>query len=324
MCMGRLVNFKGISYKDLQDLNAVNLGYINFGSGKRAAKKSKKRSRVQRRSFPIQPTVCRSFDCLPADCSFHQMERACDVVINFFRKNKNPNKSDGGMKVNGIRTFTDSNKNVIGGIHNYKNVMRIGKQSTKTAIWAVYNPDTNQQGTQVVSYSQFVKDLKNFKISGAASFEVLGKYAHACAQQVAKQDLHPEPLVVHLLEQAEEVEFLGHTDSNTRETDSRVRVSVILKLQEGLCHAVGFWPCGCGADDRCEFCGGDTKDDQGRLQVKCPQHFVVPYRYGKCALVFDSRQRHMTKVVNPTTATHCFKLGFFFATKVSMSQAQSE
>ena len=48
---------------------------------------------------------------------------------------------------------------------------------------------------------------------------------------------------------------------------------------------------------------------------------VLPYRYGQCFLVFDAKQRHMTKAVNLTEHTECYKIGFFFATEESMAQA---
>ena len=57
-----------------------------------------------------------------------------------------------------------------------------------------------------------------------------------------------------------------------------------------------------------------------RAIVKCPKHFVVPYMHGMCAMVFDARQRHMTKAINLTSATHCRKIGFFFATKETFKQ----
>ena len=57
-----------------------------------------------------------------------------------------------------------------------------------------------------------------------------------------------------------------------------------------------------------------------RAVVKCPKHFVVPYRYGKCAMVFDSRQRHMTKAINLSSATYSHKIGFFFATKETFKE----
>ena len=256
------------------------------------------------------------------------MSNACDVVINFCRRHKNPDQKIGGIKVKGITRFTDCINNVIGGFSGYKNTLRDKKQATKSILWAMYNPETNQQGTQCVSYTQFVQDLKQFNITGATSFEHLVKFAYACAQESSGLDIFPEPVVVHLLDQAEEMEFLGHIDASELESDSRVRVSVIVKLQEGLCHAVGFWPCGCGvhSDDNpgCNFCIGDTKDDLGRAKVKCSQHLVVPYTYGKCALVFDARQRHMTKAVNLSTATHCIKMGFFFATRTSMVEASGK
>ena len=37
-------------------------------------------------------------------------------------------------------------------------------------------------------------------------------------------------------------------------------------------------------------------------------------------MVFDSRQRHMTKAINLTSSTHCNKIGFFFATKETFKE----
>ena len=51
---------------------------------------------------------------------------------------------------------------------------------------------------------------------------------------------------------------------------------------------------------------------------------VIPYRYGACFMVFDARQRHMTKAINLTGQTKCIKLGFFFGTKKSVADAEAE
>lgn len=340
----RLANFKNCTYKEIAGFNAFNLGYANFGNSR--PKVAKKRSRLfnqDKLSFAFEPIVV-SLDDWTVE---RKVAKACDSIANFVDRHKNNDKRVGGLKMKEIHNFTDSNANVIGGYGTYKNTVRYSTsgqvrslcsplsssfcfrvhssrydclfaQRSKTAVWAMYDPNHNEMGTQVVSMVTFINDLKTLKVTGASSFEILMHYAFDMCKKASGLDLDPRPVVVHLLNQYGEAEFNGHTDSCKAESDDRVSVSCVVKIEDGFCHGIGFWPCGCDANSGCAICEGDTHDEEGRLKVRSAQHFTMPYRYGKSCIIFDARQRHMTKAINLGDETGCKKLAYFFATKEAM------
>ena len=93
--------------------------------------------------------------------------------------------------------------------------MREGGQVCVCIIFTYICPFKFNKFACVVPYAQFVKDLKQFKVKGGPSWGELGDWALQCAKNSTKTKLHPEPLVVHMLDQKEgQLEFLAHHDNN--------------------------------------------------------------------------------------------------------------
>ena len=344
----RLANFKNCTYKEIAGFNSLNMGYGNFGNSRaKAAKKRLRLTNQDKLSFAFEPIVI-SLDDWTVE---RKVAKACDTIANFVDRHRNKDKRVGGLKIKEIGNFTNSSSNIIGGYGSYKNTVRhstsgqvrslclplsssfcfrvyssrydcLFAQRLKTAVWAMYDPNHNQIGTQVVSMVQFIDDLKTHKVSGASSFEILMHYAFDMCKMASGLDLDPRPVVVHFLDQHGEVEFNAHTDCNKDESDDRVSVSCVVKIEDGFCHGVGFWPCGCAVNDECAICEGDTHDEEGRLKVRSAQHFTMPYRYGKSCIIFDANQRHMTKAINLGNETGCKKLAYFFATREAMKSSE--
>ena len=125
----------------------------------------------------------------------------------------------------GITNFTDFHDNIICGYEGYDQA-RVSqkmdakttfKTKTKTSVWGPANPiSTSDAGGRSVPFAQFVKDLLEFKVTGGASWRELGAWALQCAENSTKTALHPEPLIVHLLDQKEgHLEFLAHHDNDS-------------------------------------------------------------------------------------------------------------
>ena len=280
-----LPNFTEASYWQIEQYCSFNLGFSNFNKGKKKKGKAVKKRRLQygddELTFQMEPTV--------VAIDNGRLRKACEAVVKFTKFHKNPNELEGGLRVKGIINFKNQKSNLIQGFGTYQNVRlhaicvydpvclcpsvlihqccmeQVVRRATekaqraKTIVWGVRNDSTNTLRGNTPSFADFVDALDEFKITGAASWRQLWEFAYNVASSHSGLEMHKEPLVVHFLEQVEELEFKAHIDTNEGESDTRVRVSVIVKLEDGLAHGVGFWPCGCGADDCCSVCEGDTQ-----------------------------------------------------------------
>lgn len=192
-------NFKDSSYWQIEQFCRLNCGFSNFNKGKKRKGRTTKKRRLEYGdddSFAMKPIVVSIEDS--------RVERACDAIINFVTRNKNPNTSVGGLAVKGITNFTGIKNNVIQGFGSYSNVVRKEsnkQQRSKTIVWGVDNPSTNLTGGYTISFVQFIKDLEQFKVVGAASWRELLKFAVEVASTQSGLELHEEPLIVHFLEQ---------------------------------------------------------------------------------------------------------------------------